>query len=350
MTSAFVSYAREDRAFVGHLAEALRARSVVPAWDQDHSVLPFSAPWRQEIESAIRSADKFVFVISPDSIASLPCASEIATAQACGKQIVPIAFRLPSDLRSVPLAIGELNWIFFDGTTVFPQALDQLVGALTTDLEWTRMHTRLSIRAAEWAASGHDSGTLLRGGALRAAEAWIADSAPHPQSPPTEAQRQYLAASRRASDRNSRRWRFALIGGLVVALTLAVFAVLQRNQARHEATLADAHALAARASAALATDPATALHLALQSTQTAVGRTARACCARHLRPTANGWCSIPAQGAARRRSGARSPTPSRRRQGRCRAVVGRAHRTGDPRPGRDAGRTTDRAAELRPDR
>ena len=46
---------------------------------------------------------------------------------------------------------------------------------------------------------------------------------------------------------------------------------MQRNQARHEATLADAHALAARASAALATDPVTALHLALQSTQTAVG-------------------------------------------------------------------------------
>ncbi len=234
-------------------------------------MLPFSSPWRQEIESAIRSADKFIFVISPYSISSGPCASEIASAQAFGKQIVPIAFRLPPDIRAVPPMIAELNWIFFDGTTPFPQAVDQLVGALTTDLEWTRNHTRLSTRAAEWVTSGHDSSRLLRGGDLRAAEAWIADAAAHPQALPTEAQRQYLAASRRASDRNSRRWRFALISGLVVALTLAVIAVLQRNQARHEATVASAHALAARASAALATDPANALHLALQSTQTAEG-------------------------------------------------------------------------------
>ena len=208
MTSAFVSYAREDRAFVGHLAEALRARSIIPAWDQDHSVLPFSSPWRQEIESAIRSADKFVFVISPYSISSGPCASEIASAQAFGKQIVPIAFRLPPDIRAVPPMIAELNWVFFDGTTPFPQAVDQLVGALTTDLEWTRTHTRLSTRAAEWVTSGHDSSRLLRGGDLRAAEAWIADAAAHPQALPTEGQRQYLAASRRTSDRNSRRWRF----------------------------------------------------------------------------------------------------------------------------------------------
>src|SRR5580698_4775218 len=109
MTTAFISYAREDRAFVDYLIGALHAHDITSAWDQDHNVVPFSAPWREEIETGIRASDKFVFVISPDSIASTPCGTELMAAQALGKQIIPIVVRRPADVAAVAPALGDLN-------------------------------------------------------------------------------------------------------------------------------------------------------------------------------------------------------------------------------------------------
>ena len=85
MTTAFISYAREDRAFVDYLIGALHAHGITSAWDQDHNVVPFSAPWREEIEAGIRASDKFVFVISPDSIASVPCGTELTLGAGAGQ-------------------------------------------------------------------------------------------------------------------------------------------------------------------------------------------------------------------------------------------------------------------------
>ena len=72
MAGVFLSYAREDLPFVRRLHDALLAAGREPAWDQDHQLVPFGAPYRTAIASAIAGCEKFVFVISPDSLDSGP--------------------------------------------------------------------------------------------------------------------------------------------------------------------------------------------------------------------------------------------------------------------------------------
>ena len=70
LAGVFLSYAREDMTFVSRLHQALATAGRDPAWDQDHQIVPFSAPYRAEIATAITASDKFIFVISPHSLAS----------------------------------------------------------------------------------------------------------------------------------------------------------------------------------------------------------------------------------------------------------------------------------------
>ena len=64
----FFSYAREDTDSVQGLFEALteREKQVWVDWEG----IPATAEWLAEIYSAIEASSSFVFVISPDSIAS----------------------------------------------------------------------------------------------------------------------------------------------------------------------------------------------------------------------------------------------------------------------------------------
>ena len=58
MSGVFLSYAREDMPFVRRLHDALSAAGRDPAWDQDHAVVPFSAPYQSEIAAAIAGSEK----------------------------------------------------------------------------------------------------------------------------------------------------------------------------------------------------------------------------------------------------------------------------------------------------
>jgi TIR domain/WD domain, G-beta repeat len=229
----FVSYAREDMEFVTRLHAALAGAGRDPAWDQDHSVVPFGANYESEIAAAIAASDKFVFVLTPASLASRPCGWEIERAQESGKQII-VLLRIPvPDDAVMPDAIAKPNWIFLtdDSQPGFDQGFGQLIDALDTDLAWAHAHARLQTRAQEWSASHADKSRLLRGADLREAEEWLAGEAAHPLNPPTMVQRQYLTASRKTANRLARIVRGALAGGMAIALVLAALAFVQRDHA-----------------------------------------------------------------------------------------------------------------------
>lgn len=74
-----------------------------------------SADWMEEIHAAIDRADAFVFVISPDSVASRVCIEELAYAEQHQKRLIPIVRRdVPT--AAVPAALQRLNWLFFRET------------------------------------------------------------------------------------------------------------------------------------------------------------------------------------------------------------------------------------------
>ena len=74
-SSVFISYSRRNKAFAQKLNDSLD-NSGVDAW-VDWEGIPLSSDWMDEITRAIEGADAFLFIITPDSLASKVCAQEL---------------------------------------------------------------------------------------------------------------------------------------------------------------------------------------------------------------------------------------------------------------------------------
>ena len=88
------------------LDESLKSRGREP-WVDWEDIRP-THDFMQAIYRAIEGADAFVFVLSPDSIASVVCGREIAHAVAHNKRMVPIEAR-EVNAAAVPEPLAKLN-------------------------------------------------------------------------------------------------------------------------------------------------------------------------------------------------------------------------------------------------
>jgi WD40 repeat protein len=255
MPDVFVSYSRRDNEFVERLTNDLRERGKDVWLDvegiRDAEVFP------QALRRAIESSDAFLFVISPDSVRSPFCEQEVAHASELNKRIVPLALRTVPD-EAIPREIRFRNWIPVGEET----DADRVISAIDTDLDWEQQHTRLTVKALEWDASGRDRSFLLRGSDLRAAEQWLAAGAGKDPGP-TALEQEYLLAGRQAASRRQR----TLVGGSLavaaVAVGLLIFALISRGQAVSAETSAKSQALAAESEVQQAVDPERAVLLAM---------------------------------------------------------------------------------------
>ncbi len=279
MADVFISYAREDKAFVRRLHSALASKNL-DAW-VDWEDIPATADFMQEIFAAIEAADTVVLILSPDWAASVVCRREVEHALSHNKRLVPLVWR---DVEPEHLAPGvaALNWIFFRETDDFDTAVESLLSAINTDLERTRALTRLLVRAIEWNAMSRDVSFLLRGVDLAHAEQILTTTPADQQPQPTPLQREYALASRLDAVTRQRRTLALVTTGLVVSVVLAVVAFWQyrvaeeRRQAEQTARLdaerktriADAQRLAAQADGALDRFPQRSLLLAVEAIET----------------------------------------------------------------------------------
>ena len=263
MADVFVSYSRSDSELVNQLVERLRERGKDVWVDvegiRDAEVFPAA------LRRAVEGSDGFVFVISPDSVASPFCEQEVDHAVELNKRIVPLAFRSVPDDR-VPEGIRVRNWIpVGDGS--FDSGVERLVQALDTDLDWDRGHTHWLVKAIEWDEAGRDRSFLLRGSELAAAEAWLASGADRDPGP-TALQQEYVYASRAASTRRQRTLAGASLVVAAVSIALLVFALISRHDAVNERTTAESRALAGQSGNQLAVDPELSLLLAREAVRT----------------------------------------------------------------------------------
>jgi WD40 repeat protein len=276
MTDVFISYSRKDKIFVERLCRALTAQQR-EAW-VDWEGIPYSAEWWEEIRAGIEATESFIFIVTPDSLASQVCHQEVAYARRLNKRIIPV-IRRPVD--DTALAAGwdgqawadqarenwgglrQINWLFFrrkpececeysDGNEVinpacdgpecdrdeFGPALDALVETVETDLEHVKTHTRLIVRATHWQDNQRNSSFLLRGDDLEEAEAWLT-AAVNRQPAPTDLHAEYIAASRREE---RKRQRYVLTGvttALAVTLVLAVMSLLLFRRSENNLSVAN---------------------------------------------------------------------------------------------------------------
>ncbi|MEM7066526.1 MAG: TIR domain-containing protein [Cyanobacteria bacterium P01_B01_bin.77] len=232
MTDVFISYSRKDKAFVQVLNQAL-TNSKYDAW-VDWEDIPLTADWWEEIKAGIEGADTFIFVISPDSIASKVCGQEIDHAVENNKRLLPIVYREGFDMSRVRPALGKHNWLFFKDDNDFDVAFQSLVHALNTDLDYVKTHTRLLVRALEWEKKQRSDDFLLRGSDLEEAEIWLTGAlTEHHELLPTEQHKNYITKSREVEDARRRLTaagekakRLVRIGAGILAGTVAIAAIV----------------------------------------------------------------------------------------------------------------------------
>lgn len=200
----FISYSRKDKAFTRQLVLALEARGLAVTIDERD--LPTLEDWRRELLHFIRAADTVVFVVTPNSIASPVCAWEIQQVVALNKRLAPVVLdRVPDD--KIPESITQINYLFFDPPNDFETQADKLATALLTDSDWLREHTRLTMLAERWIASGQPPAQLLRTEEIDKASRFAAER-PRNAPPVPELLLQFLEVARKheqeARDRQRR--------------------------------------------------------------------------------------------------------------------------------------------------
>jgi WD40 repeat protein len=266
LADVFISYSRKDTLFVQRLASSLEGAGKTSWIDTER--IADAEVFPEAIRSAIETADAFLFVITPASLASSYCDQEITYARTLEKRIVPVMhIAVPDeDLHS---EIRHRNWIPFSQNDDFDASLDRVVRALDTDLELRKEHTRWLIKSKEWDSESRERSFLLHGSELRAAEDWLTQSSHGTDPAPTALQVEYVAASRKANANRSRRVVAISLAVAVVALGLGIVALLSRNQAVSSGNTARSQALAAESQNELTSDPEVSIVLAQKAVQLA---------------------------------------------------------------------------------
>lgn len=117
ISSVFISYSHDHRAFAGRLTSDLRRRGVKVYIDQR---LQVGDGWQKQLAVAIGNTDAFVLLMTPSSVASEYVEWELDTALALKKKVFPLMYQ-PSD---VPKTIISLQYIEIGQD--YKKGLDQL--------------------------------------------------------------------------------------------------------------------------------------------------------------------------------------------------------------------------------
>jgi hypothetical protein len=122
---AFLSYAREDSAFVLRLAADLKARGA-NVW-MDQLDIPPGRQWDREVERALNGCTEMLVILSPAAVSSNNVMDEVAFALEEGKTVIPI---LQCDCR-IPFRLRRLQRA--DLAADYELGLQRLLGVLAVE-------------------------------------------------------------------------------------------------------------------------------------------------------------------------------------------------------------------------
>jgi len=246
MAKLFVSYSRKDSVAARKLIEAFKSMGQ-EVW-VDWEAIPPAVDWLEQIFRGIEEADAFIFMISPDSIASEVCKVEIGRALQNNKRIIPIVLRdvNPKDTLE---DIRKLNWTFIRETDNLEEGLAKVKTAIELDLDWLEEHRRLQVRALEWHRR-KDPSLLLRGRDLRNARHMM-QTYTSKDPIPTELQTKYIEFSER-TERTRNIVVILTAITLVILIALTFVAVDQSNAAQAQRNVAQSKATEANSNRILA--------------------------------------------------------------------------------------------------
>lgn len=103
----FLSYSRHDEPLAASIADDVTDMGV-EVWRDER--LSGGQAWWDTILDSVRSADAVIFVLSANSLDSVPCARELAYAQALGKPVLPVRVDSTSPNLAPPF-LASLEWV-----------------------------------------------------------------------------------------------------------------------------------------------------------------------------------------------------------------------------------------------
>ncbi len=253
----FISYSRHDSRFASEILGGLEYDGGFETLIDSHSIYE-GEEWKARISSLIAECGTFIVILSPNWANSAICQWELDEAWRHSKRVVPVQATSLNGV-SVPPRLAAINYVRFDespdGTPrLFMDGMSAIRRVLITDLGWVREHARLLSKAAEWEAAGRVANRMLSGSDISTAKHWL-ETWPAGAPPPTELQRDYIAASQKAEaqllsaerrraealQRAYNRARTALMTASVAALVAAgagLFAYAKKLDAQRSATRA----------------------------------------------------------------------------------------------------------------
>lgn len=248
---AFISYAKEETAFVEQLRKELAALDVEALGDWMNTA---GGEFPEQLKKSILRSDIVFLVLSPEAASSSICAWETMLAMATNKRVQPILCRnvdfepftgveLPEwanernddprcEMKDVRSAVKLSHWVSMLTDSERANAREILAKVVHSDVEEVQFHTDLLV-AAELAQ--HQRGMHLRGAALSRAELWLAATKSRPPDiypQPTDGQRNYVETSRGIVSR--RKWTVFLSLALSAIAVAAGFAYLRDGFRRRE--------------------------------------------------------------------------------------------------------------------
>lgn len=234
----FISYSRKDSDFARKLNLKLQTKGKTTWFDQE-SMAMGEEDFTLALYQGIRHSDNFVFILSPDSLSSKYCQSEVAYARSQNKRMLTLRQR--EFTEELPDTLARINWIDFVNED-FDQQFKELIKAIDIDRDYVHQHTLWQQRALEWQDNENNDDFLLNKSACQKAVLWQQQATDNQKKPsPTSLQVDYVKTSQAAIEANEqrekRRQRMILGSvtvGLIIALLLAGFAWIQMEAAQEQ--------------------------------------------------------------------------------------------------------------------
>ncbi|BAP55871.1 TIR domain-containing protein [Thioploca ingrica] len=194
-TDVFISYSRKDGDFARRLNLAFQEAGKTTWFDQES--ISSGVDFETEIFKGIRSADNFLFILSPDAVTSEYCEREVNYAAEHHKRFIPVLWRDPPH-EHLPAILQRLQWLDFQHSP-FDKTFPELIQALELDRDYTHQHTLWQQRASDWDDNNRHPDFLLNKTACANALNWlqpVEQSQKQPQ--PTALQQTFIYISQHA--------------------------------------------------------------------------------------------------------------------------------------------------------
>jgi len=196
LTDVFIATTDEDNEISERLRDALM-RDAITLWD------PASASTSRHpekaIEKAIQEATNFIFLLSPQAIASPDCLKQLEYAVSLNKRItaVQIANTAAESQPEIVQHFQAIDLANCESDEAYTAQLSTVLKRLKENSAYFEQHKHLLVRALKWQAQNHNLSLLLRGYNLESADAWLKLSSGYTdEGAPLAIHRDFIEASK----------------------------------------------------------------------------------------------------------------------------------------------------------